>query len=255
LAMRIWSTSTVTLFVVALTLAATPTLGDILVMQDGSRVETEGAWEVRGNMVVFTLPNGTLSSVRKSEVDLDASAIATRKANEPEAEASETSADHTKEAVLVLTDADIPRATSDPGVEEGEESAAAEGEAAAAGATGAPGPPSAANSLVVTRWESVENPLIDGIEIFGTLANQAGVPMSGISLLVRVPDGEGGVLVEVGARLSARTLPNGGSTSFRALVRGTTSLPEDPEFVSSASELAARLPQEPRDQGQEDPDA
>ncbi|HET9767963.1 MAG TPA: hypothetical protein VFS60_13995, partial [Thermoanaerobaculia bacterium] len=44
--------------------AAAPAAADWLVMRDGSRVETKGAWEVRGTLVVLTLPNGTLSSVR-----------------------------------------------------------------------------------------------------------------------------------------------------------------------------------------------
>jgi hypothetical protein len=53
---------------------------DWLVTKAGERIETEGSWQVKGRMVVFTPPNGALSSLRLSEVDLDASAAATEEA-------------------------------------------------------------------------------------------------------------------------------------------------------------------------------
>ncbi len=55
---------------------------DWLVTQDGERIETKGGWQVKGRMVVFTRPEGTLSSLRLSEVDLDASREATIRAAE-----------------------------------------------------------------------------------------------------------------------------------------------------------------------------
>ncbi len=53
---------------------------DWLVTRAGDRIETDGGWEVRGRMVVFTRPDGVLSSLRLSEIDLDASAAATAEA-------------------------------------------------------------------------------------------------------------------------------------------------------------------------------
>lgn len=46
---------------------------DWLLTVDGQRIETLGPWEVEGDRIVFTLPNGTLTSVRAEEIDLPAS--------------------------------------------------------------------------------------------------------------------------------------------------------------------------------------
>lgn len=61
-------------------LAAATAHADWLVTQAGERIETRGGWEVRGRAVIFTRPNGTLSSLRLSQVDLEASAEATERA-------------------------------------------------------------------------------------------------------------------------------------------------------------------------------
>lgn len=58
-------------------LAAAAANADWLVTRAGERVETEGPWEVRGRMVVFTNVDGVLASIRLSEIDLDASRAAT----------------------------------------------------------------------------------------------------------------------------------------------------------------------------------
>ena len=50
--------------------------------RDGARLETKGPWKVDGRRVVFQMPNGTLSSVRSDEVDLDRSAAETARAAE-----------------------------------------------------------------------------------------------------------------------------------------------------------------------------
>ncbi len=62
---------------IACWLAASTLSADWLLTRDGERVETQGAWRVEGRMVIFTSAKGALSSIRLSEVDLDASAEAT----------------------------------------------------------------------------------------------------------------------------------------------------------------------------------
>jgi hypothetical protein len=59
-----------------------PAAADWLVTQLGDRIETRGAWRVEKKSVIFTLPNGTLSSLRVSDVDLAASEKATAAASE-----------------------------------------------------------------------------------------------------------------------------------------------------------------------------
>ncbi len=85
---------------------AMPAVGDWLVTRDGARIETRGAWEVRGRTIVFTTPGGTLSSVRRDEIDLEASRAATEAAvAAPEPAAAETA----PSPVMTLTDRDVAR--------------------------------------------------------------------------------------------------------------------------------------------------
>lgn len=46
---------------------------DWLVLQTGQRIETKGAWTVKGKQVVYTTPEKLLRSLRLSEVNLEAS--------------------------------------------------------------------------------------------------------------------------------------------------------------------------------------
>lgn len=85
---------------------ATSVHADWLVTQEGKQVQTKGPWEVRRNMVVFTLPNGTLSSMRLSEVDLEKSKELTLRAAQPKVE-EEAEPEATKPSVLVLTNRDV----------------------------------------------------------------------------------------------------------------------------------------------------
>jgi hypothetical protein len=102
-------------FVGAVALAAAlpaAAAADWLVLADGSRLETKGTWETRGAMVVFHLPNGTMSSLRASQVDLDASAALTRRIAEEAARPKPTATPAPKRApVAVLTDADFTQVT------------------------------------------------------------------------------------------------------------------------------------------------
>lgn len=92
---------------------------DTLVLVDGTRIETRGAYEVEGRRVTFTDAKGRLSMLRLSEVDLEAS----RRANEtppPETatdgreEDGEAGRDEPARPVLVLTNADIGPGSADP---------------------------------------------------------------------------------------------------------------------------------------------
>lgn len=90
---------------------------DWLVLADGSRVETEGSWEVKGRQIVFTTADGTLSSLKTEQVDLDASREATRAAVEraarpappPPAPAPPPTKPRRK-----FTNADFPRGAVEP---------------------------------------------------------------------------------------------------------------------------------------------
>ena len=107
--------------------AALPIHGDWLVTRDGARVETKGPWKVKGSQVIFTLPNGTLSVLRKSEVDLDASAVATAQSQRPTSSSAQAETKRSEPSVLVLTNKDI-RSADDANAERAEAAAQEGGE-------------------------------------------------------------------------------------------------------------------------------
>ena len=91
-------------------ISATAT-ADWLVTADGVVIETDGPWEVKGRIVVFTDAKGTLSSLRLNAIDLQASEATT--ANGGPATASPPPAaepEPERPPVLVLTNADVSRA-------------------------------------------------------------------------------------------------------------------------------------------------
>ena len=203
-----------TALALALSLAAAPAAADWLVMRDGSRVETRGEWKVKGPIVVFTLPNGTLSSIRLSEVDLDESAQATYEAENPpadekqEEQEQEEEEEAPKEAVIEITDADIKRAPV----------RRAAGEDGAAGN----GPGSSKEDVEINEpfelltWNVTPN--ARGLEMTGTLAYRGEEPIvEGLNVIVRLQTPEGYTLSETSASLRTRMLRTGAATSFRAV--------------------------------------
>ena len=95
-------------FALLLTLVASSAAADWLVTREGKMVETVGPWEVRRNMVVFTLPSGTLSSMRLSEVDLEKSKTMTAEALRlAETQAAPEEPAPPKPSVRVITNSDV----------------------------------------------------------------------------------------------------------------------------------------------------
>lgn len=182
-----------------------PAAADWLVLNDGTRVETAGPWEIKGKLVVFTAPGGSLSSLRLSEVDLEASQRATEEARAPK-KAPEPEAPPEKRPILVLTDADVAH-VGPRRMETGEE-----GEEQEAAATGEP--------VVVSAWELAERPLEEPVAIVGTVTNRSQDTATGITLKVYLYD-EGGSLMASGDGILERTaLPPGASTNFRVVFPG-----------------------------------
>ncbi len=84
---------------------------DVLVLRDGTQLETVGPWEVKGRQIVFKTAAGTLSALRLAEVDLPGSEKATAEALAPKKE--EAKPEVKKQPVLVLTDKDVAKASPD----------------------------------------------------------------------------------------------------------------------------------------------
>lgn len=196
-----------------------PLSADVLVTRDGSRVEIDGSWEVKGRQVVFTLPNGTLSAMRASEVDLEASRLATEQLDAPPP--AEPAPEPPREAVLVLTDKDIPRGAPEP------EAASAEGEPLKA--------PLDREPVQVVNW--VRNDLLDGIEIRGMLTNLGRNIAANISLQIQVKNEEGQVSETANAAVKTRSLGAGSSTSFRAILTQVPDFVGEPVFTISSKDV------------------
>lgn len=185
---------------------AAPAAADRLVTRQGGRVETKGPWQVKGKLVVFTLPDGKLSSLRLSEVDLDASRRATEEAVAAAAAAQAAPAAEPakpREAKVVLTDESFrrippPAPAPAPG-EEGTEGEAAEAE---------PG------KLSITSWERAQGS--SNVVITGTVRNDAPTDATGVVVTVLLYDETGKLLVSGDANLSSTILPAGQSGGFEA---------------------------------------
>jgi hypothetical protein len=194
------------LLLAATLLAAAPASADWLVTHQGGKVETKGPWKVKGKLVVFTLPDGKLSSLRLTEVDLDASRRTTEEAVAAVAAALAAPPPERpkpKEAKVILTDKDFQRAAPSPAPPTSEETK--EGAAA----------PKGAGEVVVTSWERVQDPG-GHVVLTGSIRNDAPNDATGVLVTVLLYDEAGKLLVSGNAVLSSTVLPAGQSGSFRA---------------------------------------
>jgi hypothetical protein len=189
---------------------AAPAAADWLVMQDGSRLETRGAWTVAGNLIRFTLASGALASLRASEVDLEASAEATRAARDA-ASSAPVPVPPKKRAVLVLTDANIRSVAEEASLTP---SAGSEKTPAVA----------AANAVVVADWSSEYDTTELATVVSGTVRNISKDVAGGIALTVTCRDDKGETLGSVQAALSASSLPPDGRATFRAVFPDITGM-------------------------------
>lgn len=200
---------------------------DWIVTTDGERIETRGPWEVEGRLVVMTLANGELASMRLSNVDLDASRRATEEASRvvqsPLPDANDE-ATVQRSARIVLTDEDFTTVRR-PLIDTEEEG---------------PGEDATASTplLVVTVSEDAQDPETGGTLISGILANRSRNTLANVELTVRLLDVEGEVLAETEAILSSPALSPGGRASFQARFPDVLAFAEV-VFVPRAVELLA----------------
>jgi hypothetical protein len=178
---------------------------DWLVTNNGAAVETRGAWEVKGETVIFTSREGVLSSLSLAEVNLAASEAHTQDMVRAAASAHEIEAPVKRPAVLVLTDADVRHVDSTgPVAEDAGETAAS------------PSPRDTGSSLSVTGWDESYNIDENSVEVTGTLRNSGRNPATSISLSVLLYSDAGALLGKREARLAKAALNPGESTGFVA---------------------------------------
>jgi hypothetical protein len=206
-----------------------PAAADWLLTREGAKVETRGAWVVKGKLVVFTAADGTLSSLRVDQVDLDA----TRKAvldKQKMVEEDIARPAEKKKSVRSITDKDV----SHPGeaAEAKTDDAKAADGTAPVGAPGAPANPArpkadaptvnrgAKSPVVVGSWQKLDRAEKDGIELFGDLKNEASEIASVVGLTVTLQDEAGNKVASTEAVLTANAIEPKGATNFRAIFPG-----------------------------------
>lgn len=261
----------VTLPAVALALVATlaagapaPAGADWLVMKDGSRVETDGPWKLEGGgrLVVFTRPDGTLASLRASEVDLDASGEATREAERASREAAEApKTTERRDSVARLTEAELPNAgplvrrepDSDERIADTATGTGAGGDAADSPETGdgdsedgssddAPADREVGvddSGLEVTTWSDVSTIGGNGTELFGAIRNVSDDTVAQIGIDAFFYDQAGELLYQGQGTLTATSIPNGRQVNFRIVAPGVFSY-DRVELVPRGVRLATR---------------
>lgn len=228
-------------------IAVLPASADWLVTHDGARIETKGPWKVKGSQVIFTLPNGTLSVVRKSEVDLDASAVATAGGKKPKSKPAGDEAP--RKSVLVLTNKDI-RQAEDANAERAAE-AAADGDDEPQAAA----PAAARRGVELVSYTSRDSGSVDGLEVVGTIKNTGSDIAANVTVKVTVIDQDGTPLLDTSAFLRSTGLAPGKSTTFRALLPGVFSLFQEPQFEISSGKVSVGGPVAPDSEDADSEDA
>lgn len=190
-------------------LAASPAAGDWLLTRAGGRVETRGPWQVKGKLVVFTLADGSLSSLRLADVDLEASGKAT---GDAKTEAGKPAApEPAKKKLAVLTDQSFRKSSSS-----GPAAAPPMGETQ-------PSPsvqPDKSGPLAISAWKRVSLPGGDGIAIEGTLHNATDHVLLNASAEVQLYDDAGERMHTAAAVLSSRSIQPRATVDFRAAFPG-----------------------------------
>ncbi len=212
---------TSTLALACLLTVAPAVSAGVLITTDGTVIETEGDWEQRGRMIVFTRPDGGLASIRVDDVDFDAIDRYLERASAPQAEAA-APAERPK-ARLVLTDGDVARVS--PAVIEAElaaEEAAAEGGEEDDSAE-------TSRSVRVLAWEDDDTPDGVGRRVFGTLRNDGNTYATGVTVDISIYDSTGALVARTEVEPLRGSLRPGESTTFSA------------DFADVASVAAARL--------------
>lgn len=181
--------------------AAGPAHADWLVTRDGGRVETRGPWKVKGKLVVFTQGDGALSSLRLSEVDLEASRKITEdsKAQAEKPQAPEAP----KKKLAVLTDADFRKA-------------APQSPAAAAPPDAAQAPPAGLVSIASWKRADQEN----GVQIEGTLHNNSEDMVVNAAVEVQLYNEAGDRVGTAPALLTTTSITPRGTVDFRVSFPG-----------------------------------
>ncbi len=212
---------------VCLWTVAAPAWADWLVLQGGERLETRGPWQQRGKIVVFSRADGTLASLRVTEVDLEASRKATEESLHPKpvVQVEDLPDEGPKKKRTVITDKDLPRRSVPP---------------PATPAVASDTTPAPASPVTVGSWRKQVMPGGEGTVILGALQNSSASTATNLTLQVTLTDDKGALLATAPGLFPTRMLAPKGSVEFRATFPGIT------EFAAIKFDAGGWVPEAPK---------
>jgi hypothetical protein len=189
---------------------ASPAAADWLVTRAGSRIETRGPWQVKGKLVVFTQLDGSLASLRLSEVDLAAS-----RERRPAASAPRRAEAAPRKRISV-TDKDVHHAEPAAATADAAAAPAQDGAAKADGAAAGGKEKAKENEsgIAVASWERAD--VAGHAVVRGRVRNDGKAAATDLSLGIHLFDDAGTRLATTEGTLSATVLMPGQEAVFSA---------------------------------------
>jgi len=204
--------------------AVAPVRADWLVTRAGGRIETQGHWQVKGKLVVFTGTNGALGSLRLADVDLPASETATADAKKEKDKAAIIAQEppkpkERKKSVRSLTDADFSHKAADDGTAKAD-GAGKDVKDGTAKAKDAESAKDSESLVVVQTWSKENRSEGDGIDLYGTLQNNGKDTATDVVLKVNLVNETNETVGTAEGVLATTSIPASGTTSFRVPFAG-----------------------------------
>ncbi len=234
------------LLVALATISPAPAAADWLVTSEGARVETHGPWQVKGKVVVFTGADGTLSSLRLSQVDLEASKHATEDKLKMVEEDISIRTPERKKPVRTITDKDVGHGGKADAANPADPAPGAKPADGKAGKPDAAPAPPRTSPLAVGSWQKLDRREKDGIELFGELKNGGGDIAAQVGLTVSLFDETGKQIASTEAVLTGSAIEPRSSTNFRAIFPGVFTF-ASAKFEPRSAQLQMQTAEPPKD--------
>jgi hypothetical protein len=223
---------------IVLVLAGAVASADVIVLKGGAVINLKKPPEVRGNTVLLTRTDGTLLSVRASEIDRGATAAARSTAAAPKPPVAAPAPAATLVEAARAT-REVPKARvkiSDADVSHHEAAAQASGEAAAGEA--APEVDASAGAGRVEVAEYTQEKSGDALVVRGSLKNPGATPAAGVRMSVTAIDTKGQAISSADAGLSNAVIDPSRTVAFSVTIpvggRVVGSIRFSPRWISSA---------------------
>ncbi|HEY6064906.1 MAG TPA: hypothetical protein VIY96_02040 [Thermoanaerobaculia bacterium] len=231
---------------IVLVLAGTVAFADVVVLKGGAVINLKKAPEVRGATVLLTRTDGTVLSVRASDIDRPATAAARSVAAAPPGPAT-TPAPAATLAGAARAAREVPKARvkiSDADVTHHEAAALASGEAAG---EAAPAVDASAGAGRVEVADYTQEKSGEALVVRGSLKNPGATPAGGVRMSVTAIDTKGQAIASADAGLASATIDPAKTVAFSVTIpvagKAVGSIRFTPRWVSAAPAPSASGPE------------